>query len=105
MKTSEQGVVYDINTAPEETILSAKDLMASLGIGKTALWRWVQQKRLPPPFEYCGRAGLWTIGQIRAWRAARALALTAKAQQQMVDECETQAKLQRPIITEFDNAP
>ena len=47
--TIKEGIAYDINTAPEHIDLKAEDMMATFNIGKTALWRWVKQKILPPP--------------------------------------------------------
>ena len=49
--TIKEGIAYDINTAPEHIDLKAEDMMATFNIGKTALWRWVKQKILPPPYE------------------------------------------------------
>lgn len=54
--TIKEGIAYDINTAPEHIDLKAEDMMATFNIGKTALWRWVKQKILPPPYEYRSQA-------------------------------------------------
>ena len=88
--TIKEGIAYDINTAPEHIDLKAEDMMATFNIGKTALWRWVKQKILPPPYEYRGQAAHWTIGQIRDWKTARAKALTQKLQDEMIRECQAQ---------------
>ena len=63
--TIKEGIAYDINTAPEHIDLKAEDMMATFNIGKTALWRWVKQKILPPPYEYISEAAHWTFGQMR----------------------------------------
>ncbi|MBS5492764.1 MAG: hypothetical protein KHX35_10435 [Sutterella wadsworthensis] len=83
-----QGKFYDLNTSPASTVLKTADLLVSLGIKRTTLYDWIHKKYLPPPFEKCGKKNHWTVGQIREWRAARALAKTAAAQEQMVEECK-----------------
>ena len=95
--TIKEGIAYDINTAPEHI-----DLMATFNIGKTALWRWVKQKILPPPYEYRSQAAHWTIGQIRDWKTARAKALTQKLQDEMIRECQAQTLARRHEVNEFD---
>lgn len=101
MRTKE-GIAYDINTAPEHIDLKSEDMMATFNIGKTALWRWVKQKKLPPPYDYTGKTAHWTIGQIRDWKAARAKALTQKLQDEMIKECKAQTSARRREVKEFD---
>lgn len=100
--TIKEGIAYDINTAPEHIDLKAEDMMATFNIGKTALWRWVKQKILPPPYEYRSQAAHWTIGQIRDWKTARAKALTQKLQDEMIRECQAQTLARRHEVKEFD---
>ena len=68
-----QGTFYDLNTSPANILLNTADLLVSLNIKRTTLYEWIQKKHLPPPFEKCGKENHWTVGQIREWRAARAL--------------------------------
>lgn len=84
-----QGKFYDINTSPANILLNTADLLVSLNIKRTTLYAWINKKYLPPPFEKCGKENHWTVGQIREWRAARALAKTVAAQELMVEECKT----------------
>ena len=78
--TIKEGIAYDINTAPEHIDLKAEDMMATFNIGKTALWRWVKQKILPPPYEYRSQACIGPLGKFVTWKTARAKALTQKLQ-------------------------
>ena len=82
------GKCYDLNTAPADIMLQTEDMLVSLNITRTTLFNWINKKYLPPPFEKCGRENHWMVGQIRQWRLARANAIGALAQQQMVDECK-----------------
>lgn len=104
--TSSQGIAYDINTAPEHIFLKAEDMMATFKIGKTSLWNWVKQKKIPLPYDYTGRATHWTIGQIRNWQSARALAITAKRKKEMIKECASNLDCRSPrrnqLRSEFD---
>lgn len=104
--TSRQGTSYDINTAPEHITLRAEDMMATFKIGKTSLWNWVKQKKIPPPYDYSGRSAHWTIGQIRDWQSARALAITAKRKKEMIEECNSKTDSRNPrrktLTSEFD---
>lgn len=82
------GKFYDINASPANILLNTADLLVSLNIKRTTLYDWIKKKYLPPPFEKCGKENHWTVGQIREWRAARALAKTEAAQALMVEECK-----------------
>lgn len=78
------GTVYDLNTAPDYYCLTAEDLMATLGIGKTTLWKKIKQKDLPPPFDFCAHRAQWTVGQIRLWRDIRAKAKARAARKEIL---------------------
>jgi predicted DNA-binding transcriptional regulator AlpA len=96
------GIAYDLNTAPDYISLRSEDVMATFKIGKTSLWRWVKLKKLPPPYDYGGRAAHWTIGQIREWQSARAMALTQKVKDEMVRECKLKRVARRQVSGDFD---
>ena len=78
-------------------------LLVSLNIKRTTLYEWIQKKHLPPPFEKCGKDNHWTVGQIREWRAARALAKTAAAQQQMVEECRAERHYHNLVMNSLNS--
>ena len=98
-----QGTFYDLNTSPANILLNTADLLVSLNIKRTTLYDWIQKKHLPPPFEKCGKDNHWTVGQIREWRAARALAKTAAAQQQMVEECRAERHYHNLVMNSLNS--
>lgn len=100
--TLKQGTAYDINTALEHITLSTEDMIATFKVSKATLWRWIKQKKLPPPFDCRGRAAQWTIGQIRDWQSARALAVTQSLKEQMINECTSDRGKRRQTSGEFD---
>ena len=98
-----QGTFYDLNTSPANILLNTADLLVSLNIKRTTLYEWIQKKHLRPPFEKCGKDNHWTVGQIREWRAARALAKTAAAQQQMVEECRAERHYHNLVMNSLNS--
>ena len=98
-----QGTFYDLNTSPANILLNTADLLVSLNIKRTTLYEWIKKKHLPPPFEKCGKDTHWTVGQIREWRAARALAKTAAAQQQMVEECRAERHYHNLVMNSLNS--
>ena len=97
-----QGTFYDLNTSPANILLNTADLLVSLNIKRTTLYEWIQKKHLPPPFEKCGKEN-HSVGQIREWRAARALAITAAAQQQMVEECRAERHYHNLVMNSLNS--
>lgn len=101
--TLKQGTAYDINTAPDHITLATEDMIATFKVSKATLWRWIKQKKLPPPFDYRGYAAQWTIGQIRDWQSARALAITQTLKKQMIADCTSRRRVDRQLLaSEFD---
>lgn len=101
--SDEQAIAYDINTAPEHIILNSKDMLATFGISKATLWRWIKGKKLPPPFDFVCYEARWTVGQIREWQSARAIAITEKLKNEMIKECSATTRLNhRQVSGEFD---
>lgn len=43
-----------------------KALAERLQIGRSTLWRWVEQKHFPQPFR-CGRVTLWRASDVQDW--------------------------------------
>ena len=68
-----KGNAFDLTTTPDSQMLDVNDLMATLGCGRTAIWRKVKRGMLPPPLDRIGYGGrmIWTAGLIKKWQELR----------------------------------
>jgi prophage regulatory protein len=61
-RQSVQGGVLPIE------LLALKDVCALLGASRSAIYRWVQEGRFPPPVRTGMRSVRWRIGDLERWR-------------------------------------
>ena len=61
----------DGNIPHQLEILRVKDVMRSLGVGRTSLWRWRQQGKFPAPLQLGDRAIGWRRADLETWLANR----------------------------------
>lgn len=61
--------------------LSDRDLANRYSIGRTTVWRWLADGRLPPPVQLTPGTTRWRLIDIEAFEAKRLAASTAAAQE------------------------
>ena len=61
--------------------LSDRDLANRYSVGRTTIWRWLADGRLPAPVHLTPGTTRWRLSDIEAFEAQRVAASTAAAQQ------------------------
>lgn len=52
--------------------LRIEEVLALIGVGRTTLYRWIEQGNFPKPHPIGPRASRWLLSEYQAWSAARA---------------------------------
>jgi prophage regulatory protein len=56
---------------PETGFIRDKALCEHLTIGRSTLWRWVKNCKVPAPIKLANRTTVWNVEKVRAWIEAR----------------------------------
>ena len=59
-------------------LLRANVLAEKLGVARVTLWRWVRDKRLPPPIQLGPNVIAWREEEIEEWLDSRRHSSTAE---------------------------
>lgn len=57
--------------APTKRILNQRDILASLGVSKTTLWRMINAGTFPAPLKIGERLNGWKVETFEQWLTAK----------------------------------
>jgi len=60
---------YPPSPAPRDRLLPLKEVITMTGIGKTMIYRLMQQERFPQQYKPGGYASRWSEAEVRHWVA------------------------------------
>jgi prophage regulatory protein len=57
----------EIMMQPGDRFLRLKQVLELIPVGKTTIWRWVQEKRFPQPTKLTARTTVWKLSEINEY--------------------------------------
>ena len=60
-----------ISTRPAQGFVRLPDILKRIPVGKSTIWKWVQEGRFPAPVKLSDGVTAWSVTAVEQWEAEK----------------------------------